>query len=102
MPATTKPKLSDAPFSRRGSVINLRLPERDKELIDAAAAATGKTRTEFVVDSAKQSAIDVLLDRRLLELNEAEWTAFTAALDDPPPPNAALRKLMARKAPWEA
>lgn len=101
MVTTVAPKASAPAASRRDSVINLRLPERDKNLIDAAAAATGKTRTEFVIDSAKQHAVDVLLDRRLLDLSEAEWAAFTHALDDPPKPNAALRKLMARKAPWE-
>lgn len=100
MATTAAPKPASG-TSRRGSVINLRLPERDKNLIDAAAAAIGKTRTEFVVDSAKQHATDVLLDRRLLELTETEWAAFTRALDNPPPANAALRKLMARRPPWE-
>lgn len=101
MAATAAPKASAPAASRRNSVINLRLPEQDKHLIDAAAAATGKTRTEFVIDSAKQHAVDVLLDRRFLDLTETDWQALTRALDDPPPPNAALRRLMARKAPWE-
>jgi uncharacterized protein (DUF1778 family) len=99
MSSSAETKTSTA--SRRNAVINLRLPEREKDLIDAAAATIGKTRTEFVLDSAKQRATDILLDRRMLELDEAGWAAFNAALEAPPPPNAALRKLMARKAPWE-
>jgi uncharacterized protein (DUF1778 family) len=87
--------------ARRDTTINLRLPEKVKNLIDAAAAALGKTRTEFVIESAKQDAIDVLLDRRLFELDADQWDAFMRALDNPPLPNEHLRKLMARKPPWE-
>ena len=89
------------PKTRRDDKINLRLPTAVRILIDTAAAAIGKTRTEFVIDSAKQQAIDVLLNQRLFELDEAQWDAFNNALDNPPMPNDDLRKLMARKAPWE-
>lgn len=85
----------------RDTTINLRLPEKVKGLIDEAAAAVGKTRTEFVIESARQHAVDVLLDQRLFALEPAAWDAFMAALDNLPPPNEALRRLMARKAPWE-
>ena len=86
---------------RRDATINLRLSEKVKTLIDTAAAALGKTRTEFVIDSARKHATDVLLDRRLFELEDEQWAAFTAALDNPPLPNERLRKLMARTPPWE-
>jgi len=32
-----------------------------------------------------------------LTLSDAEWNAFVHRLNDPPKPNAALRKLMRRK-----
>ena len=86
---------------RRDTTINLRLPEKVKGLIDEAAAALGKTRTEFVIESAQQHAVDVLLDQRLFTLEPPQWDAFMAALDNPPPPNDALKRLMAQKAPWE-
>lgn len=86
---------------RRDATINLRLPEKVKRLIDAAAAATGKTRTEFVIESAQRHATDVILDQRLFELDKDQWAAFQAALDNPPPPGEELRRLMAKKAPWE-
>ena len=86
---------------RRDATINLRLSEKVKTLIDTAAAALGKTRTEFVIDSARKHATDVLLDRRLFELEGEQWGAFTAALDNPPLPNERLRQLMARTPPWE-
>ena len=87
---------------RRSTTISLRLPERVRSLIDAAAAALSQTRTEFMLDSAKQQAIDVLLDQRLFELEDGQWRAFNRALDNPPLPNKQLKKLMARTPPWEA
>ena len=86
---------------RRDATINLRLSVSVRNLIDTAAAAIGKTRTEFVIESAKQHAIDVLLDQRLFQLGADQWDAFNNALDNPPMPNEQLKQLMARKAPWE-
>uniref|UniRef100_UPI0038F68180 type II toxin-antitoxin system TacA family antitoxin n=1 Tax=Streptomyces turgidiscabies TaxID=85558 RepID=UPI0038F68180 len=45
--------------------INLRIEAHTRQLIDDAAAILGKTRTEFMIDSARSLAIDVLLDQRL-------------------------------------
>ncbi len=45
--------------------------------------------------------VDAKLDRRLFDLDSAQTTAFLKALDEPAPPNAKLKKLMAGKAPWE-
>ncbi len=84
----------------RRSNFNLRVSEETRALIDEAAAALGKSRTEFVIESARKSATDALLDRRLFLLNEARHAQFLAALDAPPPPNAALKKLMGRKPLW--
>ena len=46
--------------------INLRIETHTRQLIDEAAALLGKTRTEFMIESARREAIDVLLD--LLEV----------------------------------
>ena len=87
--------------SRRDAIINLRVPAKLRDLFDAAAEAVGKTRTQFVVDSAHTQAIDVLLDKRIFKLDEAAFAAFHAALDNPPAPNEKLQALFARKSPWE-
>lgn len=81
--------------------INLRIETRTRELIDDAAAVLGKTRTEFMVESARQSAIDVLLDQRMFELDSDKYEAFVKALDNPPPPGPKLRALMRRTPSWE-
>src|SRR5512145_2166124 len=67
----------------RGS-INLRIETQTRRLIDDAAAILGKTRTEFMIESARRQAIDVLLDQRLFVLDPDRYDAFMSALDNPP------------------
>jgi uncharacterized protein (DUF1778 family) len=81
--------------------INLRASQRQRALIDQAAEALGKTRSEFMLDSACRDAETVLQDRRLFVLDEARFQAFTDALDAPPQDNPALRRLLTEKAPWD-
>jgi uncharacterized protein (DUF1778 family) len=80
--------------------INLRIETRTRRLIDEAAALVGKTRTEFMIESARHAAVDVLLDQRLFTLDPAAHDAFVRALDHPPPPGPKLRALMRRSPAW--
>ncbi len=83
------------------SLINLRVTRRDRDLIDRAADALGKNRTEFMLEATRRAAEDALLDRSLFRLDPERFNAFQAALDAPAKSSEALRKLMASKAPWE-
>ncbi len=85
----------------RTRVINLRTDEARRALIDRAAEALGKDRTEFMLDAATREAQAVLLDRRLFHLDEAAFRRFSKALDAPPKTSPRLRKLLATPAPWE-
>jgi uncharacterized protein (DUF1778 family) len=87
----------------RSTTISLRVPRQRRELIDRAAKVTGKTRTDFILESAARAAEEALLDQRMFHLTEAEHRAFLAALDAPPRPAAVaeLRKLLAKPTPWE-
>ena len=85
---------------RADSSITMRIPAQTRELIDTAAATLGKSRTEFVLESARQHAVDVLLDRRVFNLDEDASEAFANALAEPVKPNEALRNLMSGTAPW--
>ena len=85
----------------RTRVINLRTDEARRSLIDRAAAALGKDRTEFMLDAATREAQSVLLDRRFFQLDDAAFQRFTEILDAPPTANRRLRKLLAKPAPWE-
>jgi uncharacterized protein (DUF1778 family) len=81
--------------------INLRIESGTRRLIDDAAALLGKTRTEFMVESARREAIDVLLDQRLFVLDEADYAAFVQALDSPPAPGPKLKALLRRVPAWQ-
>lgn len=102
MNAVVTPKAtSGAAAQRRDTVINVRVPRLVRDLIDSAAMVVGKTRTDFIVESARKHAVDVLLDQRLFTLSEEQHAAFLEALEAPPAPNAKLKRLMSSKAPWE-
>lgn len=85
----------------RSTVINLRADEARRDLIDRAAEAVGKNRSEFMLDAATREATAVLLDRRFFQLESREFKRFAAALDAGPSVSPRLRKLLAKKAPWE-
>ncbi|MGD0722956.1 MAG: DUF1778 domain-containing protein [Roseiarcus sp.] len=80
--------------------INLRIESHTRRLIDDAAAVLGKTRTEFMIESARRHAVDVLLDQRLFALDSDRYDAFLRALDNPPAPGPKLLSLLRRVPAW--
>jgi uncharacterized protein (DUF1778 family) len=85
----------------RGETINLRATRQQKTLIDQAAEALGRSRSDFMLDTACREAESVLLDRRYFLLSEVAFRKFTAMVDKPPKANPRLRRLLKTKAPWE-
>jgi uncharacterized protein (DUF1778 family) len=98
--ATVKVAERSSGADTKGS-INLRIETRTRQLIDDAAAILGKTRTEFMIESARRQAIDVLLDQRLFVLDSERYDAFMHALDNPPAPGPKLRSLLRRVPAWQ-
>ena len=90
-----------APSTKRDTNIPIRARAEDRELIDRAARMLGKTRSEFMLETAKREAETVLADQRVFHLDSKQWNQFMAALDKPPKDNPRLRDLIRRKAPWE-
>lgn len=86
--------------SPRDTVINLRADQRRRDLIDRAASVAGKSRTEFVLEAASEKAEQVLLDRTVFALDAAAFQRFARLLDAPLQPPA-IKRLLARRAPWE-
>jgi uncharacterized protein (DUF1778 family) len=85
----------------RDENINLRISAHQRALIDRAAHALGRTRSDFMLDASSRAATAVLLDQRVFMLDPAAFKRFVAALDKPPTENPRLRRLLAAKAPWE-
>jgi uncharacterized protein (DUF1778 family) len=81
--------------------INIRVKRTQRDLIDQAAELLGKSRSDFMLETACREAEDVLLDQCFFTLDAEAFEKFQALLDKPPSKNPKLRKLMATPAPWE-
>jgi uncharacterized protein (DUF1778 family) len=71
------------PVLARETRLNLRATARQNTLIRLAAHAVNKTVTDFVLDSASNTAEQVLADRRWFMLDESAWAAFQDLLERP-------------------
>ncbi len=78
----------------------MRIRPELRSLIDRAAEATGKNRTDFVLDAARQAAQAALLDQVHIQLNPEAYAAFLRRLDAPPQANERLRKTMQTPPVW--
>ena len=86
---------------KRRETLNIRIRASDRGLIDRAAEATGKTRTDFVLEAARRAAEEALLDRTRIVVSPEAYAEFVKRLDAPPGPNDRLRRTMQTKPPWE-
>ena len=95
--------MSTAAQSRklRAENINLRVTRNQKALIDRAATALGRNRSDFMLDAACQEAESVLLGQRYFVLTDSDFKKFTAMLDKPPASNPRLERLLRTNAPWD-
>ncbi len=84
----------------RRSRINLRASARQEQLLKQAAAATDRTMTDFVLESAVVEAERVLADRRWFLISDQQWDEFQHLLEQPPRDLPRLRALLARPSPF--
>ncbi len=78
----------------RSQKLDLRLTPDAKTALQAAAAASNLSVSEFVLESALARADEALADRRSFGLNAAQWKIFMAALDAPTRPLPRLKRLL--------
>jgi len=81
--------------------LNIRAKEAQRALIDTAAEILHKSRTDFILEMACQAAENVILDRRMFNLNDEQYAEFIDMLDAPVTANPAMEKLLARKPQWD-
>lgn len=86
----------------RTEKLDLRLSAEAKRTLSAAANASQRSVSEFVLESALSRAAETLPDRRRFELDADRWEAFQAALDAPPRPLARLKTLLTKPSILEA
>lgn len=81
----------------RTEKLDLRLSRVAKDKLRQAAASSGRSLSEFVLESAIARAEDTLPDRSQFLLNDADWAAFSAALDAPVKPMPGMAALLRAK-----
>jgi uncharacterized protein (DUF1778 family) len=81
--------------------INMRADEKKRNLIDLAAAMSGRDRTSFILEAACQKAEEVILDKRLFLLDDVAFDAFEQAIEaNPARGNKCLHQLLERPKRW--
>jgi uncharacterized protein (DUF1778 family) len=78
---------------------NLRVSPADDDLFRRAAAETGESVSEFLVESGRERAEMILADRTQFVLDRKAWKAFTEALDRPAEVKPAVVELIRRPRP---
>lgn len=86
----------------RDATINLRALPEQRDLIDQAASALGKNRSDFMLEAACDRAQSILLDQVFFRLDASKFEQFVALLDAAPTTSPGLQRLMAVQAPWGA
>ncbi|MGH3567417.1 MAG: DUF1778 domain-containing protein [Pseudonocardia sp.] len=84
----------------RQARISLRASARQEQLLKQAAAATDRTLTDFVLDSAVIEAERVLADRRWFLISDERWDEFQRLLERPARDLPKLRALLAVPSPF--
>jgi uncharacterized protein (DUF1778 family) len=81
--------------------LHVRLTSAQRARVNQAAAAEGRTVTEFALAALAERAEHVLADRRLFGLDDVAWKSFQALLDRPAQAKLRLAELLARTPPAE-
>ena len=74
--------------------IDIRTTHAAKETLRRAAAIAQKNVSEFLLDAGMAAASEVLADRRVFALDDAQWRAFQDAMDRPVRSKRRLAKLL--------
>ena len=80
--------------------VNLKVRDDIRGLIDRAAKAHGKTRSDFMIDAARRAAEDALLDQTLVQVDHDSYKHYLAVLDQPPS-GEGFERLMNAPRPWQ-
>jgi uncharacterized protein (DUF1778 family) len=80
--------------------VNLRVREDVRVLIDRAAKALGKTRSNFMIDASRRAAEDALLDQTLVRVDPDSYKHYLDVLDQPPS-SEGFERLMNAPKPWQ-
>jgi uncharacterized protein (DUF1778 family) len=76
----------------RNARLEARVPSEQKDFFQRAAALTGRTLSEFVIDTAQEAAAKIVREHEIIRLSREEQIAFVSAVLAPVEPGARLKK----------
>src|SRR5437868_2600158 len=82
------------PSSAKATKVQLRLRPDQRAVLARAAELRQTSLSHFVLEQAYAAAQQVLAEQVDIVMSPKEWEAFCKALDAPPRPIPALRKLL--------
>ena len=94
---TAQAKTTDSTHTR---AINLRVRDETRALIDRAAQAQGRSRSDFMIEASRRAAEDAILDQAAILTDQAGYDRFLEILDAPAESNERLRELLHAPPPW--
>jgi uncharacterized protein (DUF1778 family) len=88
------------PTTRKARRLNIRVTDAEKTLVQQAAELRHVSASQFILQSAIQSAEQVLADQTRFMLPPDKWDEFTALLDKPARQIPALRRASSKQSPF--
>lgn len=82
--------------------VNLRVRDEIRTLIDRAAQAQGRSRSDFMIEAARRAAEDAILEQAAVLVDRADYDRFLEILEAPPEPNEKLQAILRAPTPWKA
>lgn len=83
------------------SVLSVRVSRAERAILEAAAAQSHTTLSEFVRRKALEFAEAEILNRSVVTIPAKDWEAFEAWVGRPAEPVPALAELVRRRPTWE-
>lgn len=81
--------------------LSIRIKPEDRSLINWAAKAQCKTRTDFILEAARRAAENELLDHTVAHVSVEAYANFLARLDASPCSQRMIEAHHADQGPWE-
>lgn len=91
------PTTVEAPPAKvRSERLEARISGEKKAYLQRAAELSGRSLSDFIVDSAQAEATRIIKAHEAIELNQSEQVAFVTALLNAAEPNDSLRRAAAK------
>jgi uncharacterized protein (DUF1778 family) len=85
----------------RSARLGLRATPEQEAVLRRAAEASGKSLTDFILDSACLAAESALLEQLVFMVSNRRYDALLQLLDRPASRSAGLRELLDKPPPWD-